>query len=465
MERARLIAARHERGWTQEHVANCIGVDRMTVQRWEQHRTTPHPYHLELLCQLFGQTAAALGLAEEEPLILPDVVEHEETIRNEQLLSLIGPDLTLRFVAVAFGTFKGYQDIQHTMMQIIEEEKAMNENAVTRRGALRHMVALPVLTLKLDVSALTSQLQRPPEEVLAQCAAGITACWELSKGGDENDLRLAFKGVTAYLPALKTIVRDFAPYRKEAASLVGQCASLKCLLSWHLQGLKEAIASGEEGIIYSKEAGDIPLLLGTLNRLAWAHYYNNQSKQALNVIGQAIPYLKEQKTLLSPHVVGGVYSTMAVVQAINGQQGTETSKLAADHFFAQGATGPGFVYMECTPADLVLKDGIVHYRQGLYKQAQDSLQQLIDVETLKTRLPLPERSRIEGINILTLASLKAKEKDMEQTIYLWKAGISGAIKLCSEQRFHEALLAYQIMESVWPTEQRIKELRDWTSHW
>jgi tetratricopeptide (TPR) repeat protein len=439
----------------------------MTVQRWEQNRTTPQPYHLERLCKLFGQTAAALGLAEERPVVVSDTTEREDTLRNEQILSLIGSDLTLRLVAVAFGPFRGYQVLQNAMIRIIEEDRAMNEHSITRREALRRVVMLPLLTLKLDVSALPAQLQRPPEEVIAQCAAGITACWELSKGSDENDLHLAFKGVSAYLPTLKTIVRDFAPYRKQAASLAGQCASLKCLLGWHLQGLKEAIAYGEEGIAYGEEAEDIPLVLGTLTRLAWAHYYNKQSKQALRVISQAIPHLKEQKVPLPSHVVSNVYGTIAVMQAINGQQGTEALRRATDHFFAQGATEDRFVYgvMECSHADLILKNGIAHYQQGLYEQAQDSLKQLIDPETLSTKFPLPERSRIEGINIMTLASLKAREKDMEQSISLWKAGISGAIKLRSEQRFDEALLAYEIIEGVWPGERRIKELRELTSHW
>src|SRR5581483_10086915 len=112
MERARLAAARNERGWSQEYVASSLGVDRITVQRWEKNRTTPQPYHLERLCKLFGQTAVALGLVEERLVVASNATEQEETLRNEQLLSLIGSDLTLRFVAVAFGPFRGYQVIQ-----------------------------------------------------------------------------------------------------------------------------------------------------------------------------------------------------------------------------------------------------------------------------------------------------------------------------------------------------------------
>ncbi len=75
-------------------------------------------------------------------------------------------------------------------------------------------------------------------EIINQCAAGIAVCWELSKGDDEHDLSPAFNGVSTYLPVLKAVVRDSAPYRKDAASLAGQCALLQCLLVGIFRGGK-----------------------------------------------------------------------------------------------------------------------------------------------------------------------------------------------------------------------------------
>jgi len=37
--------------------------------------------------------------------------------------------------------------------------------------------------------------------------------------------------------------------------------------------------------------------------------------------------------------------------------------------------------------------------------------------------------------------------------------------LRSEQRFAEALTAYDIMQALWPGDKQIKELRDLTRHW
>src|SRR5579859_7595334 len=108
---------------------------------------------------------------------------------------------------------------------------------------------------------------------------------------------------------------------------------------------------------------------------------------------------------------------------------------------------------------------MVRYQQGKHTDALSSLTHLIDPERLTLKSPLPERSRIEGLNTMALASLKAKDKDMERSIHFWKAGITGARALQSEQRFSEALVGYEIMEAVWPGEKTIKGLQELTVHW
>ncbi len=451
MEQTRLIQARMHKHWTQSQAAEHLGIDVTTLNRWERGKATPHAYNVQQLCDVYGVSAYELSLSGES-------VEQEP---HPDLHIMVGPDLTMRLLAIAFGPQRQYQVIQNKMITILEEG-TMNED-ITRREALRRVATLPLLTLGLNVSAPV--IRHPPEEILAQCAAGITACWELSKGDDESDLALAFKGASAYLPTLKVIVANSAKCRKDAASLAGQCALLQCLLGWHLQGLKEAIAYAQDAVTYSKEANDIPLLLSTLDYLAWAYYYDRKGKSALKVINQALPFLKMAKVPLSPHLQGGIYSTLALMQARNGEMGTEALHQAAEAFFAQPETDNRFVFMDYTRADLVLNDGMVHYHQGDYGKALDSLGQLIDPETLAVKLPLPERSRVEGLNTMALASLKYARRDMEQVIHIWKRGITEATKLKSEQRFSEALLAYDIAQAVWPGEKRVTELRDLVTHW
>jgi DNA-binding XRE family transcriptional regulator len=63
MERTKLTAARYDQGWSQERLAEHIGVSRVTVSQWERGCTHPYPIHVHRLCQLFGKTAEELDLA------------------------------------------------------------------------------------------------------------------------------------------------------------------------------------------------------------------------------------------------------------------------------------------------------------------------------------------------------------------------------------------------------------------
>ncbi len=62
-----LRAARKERGWTQQQVADYIGAPlALNISRWENGTAFPSVYYLQRLCQLFGKSAHELGLSQLE---------------------------------------------------------------------------------------------------------------------------------------------------------------------------------------------------------------------------------------------------------------------------------------------------------------------------------------------------------------------------------------------------------------
>ncbi|MBV9256775.1 MAG: helix-turn-helix domain-containing protein, partial [Ktedonobacteraceae bacterium] len=63
---------REQRGWSQAHLAEQVGVDVMTVRRWESGFSRPYPIYRERLCTLFGKSVQELGL-------LPAENEHVES--------------------------------------------------------------------------------------------------------------------------------------------------------------------------------------------------------------------------------------------------------------------------------------------------------------------------------------------------------------------------------------------------
>lgn len=60
--RAKLAAARYNQGWSQEEVAERVGVTRGTISGWEQGRTQPYPTHVQRLCTMYGKAASELDL-------------------------------------------------------------------------------------------------------------------------------------------------------------------------------------------------------------------------------------------------------------------------------------------------------------------------------------------------------------------------------------------------------------------
>jgi tetratricopeptide (TPR) repeat protein/DNA-binding XRE family transcriptional regulator len=66
-----LRVAREQQGWTQQELADRIGISQsFTISRWETGVALPRPYYIRRLCDLFGISAAELGL------LLP---AHDET--------------------------------------------------------------------------------------------------------------------------------------------------------------------------------------------------------------------------------------------------------------------------------------------------------------------------------------------------------------------------------------------------
>ena len=177
---------------------------------------------------------------------------------------------------------------------------------------------------------------------------------------------------------------------------------------------------------YSKEAQDVPLLLSALDYAAWVHSYAKRYQQALHTIEQALPLLKQKPHTapLPSHLCGGVYSTLAVMQAKNGQEATISLGLAKETFFAAPSEEPRFVYtVDHRASGIIVNEAAVQYYQGKADRALDALSQVVDPEKLVAKMPLPERARIETFNDMARPVLKSEHKQMERVIHFRRAAL------------------------------------------
>jgi transcriptional regulator with XRE-family HTH domain/tetratricopeptide (TPR) repeat protein len=483
---SKLAMARTERNLTQAQVAEYAEVDIATVCRWEKGTHQPYPRHVIKLCTLFEKPAHTLGLAPfEEQEIPPSPVAATRSREENIFAKYFQRDIELRLQHIMYdwlhrerSSGSSYAMLQYRLSQELEGDASMNEQSeqnhegmdISRRDALRRIALLPIQALSLD--ALGTPPKWAPEDILPHCAAGITACEHLSKGSYE-DMSIAYGVLTTYLTPLKEIVDQSPLHRQDAARLVAQALLIKATLSVHREGPKRAISYGKQADIYSKESGNLPLQLIILKRLAWMYGCDKQDRQALDTVLRAKTLLlKMQKKGIPVHhfIQSGVYGGVAKSQARNGldeeaivdihnaKKAFFTPKLSEDD---AAATVADFNYSQH-----IVEDGLTWYYLGQYEKALEVFASAIDLTTLNPKVPVASvRVRIEIINNETLASLKSPKKDMDLSLRLWKAGIQGAVNLRSEQRFGEALTAYDIMQALWPGDKRIKELRDFTRHW
>jgi transcriptional regulator with XRE-family HTH domain len=156
-----LRAARKERGWTQQQVADRIGAPlSLNISRWENGMAFPSAYYIERLCQLFGKSIRELGLSQldsetpVEPAPQPvsvkqmpssDVYETRQEMMAEQ-----------RFIASSSESLEG----------------AYPADLLTFRDNTLPLPLTPLVGRDEDVAAVSALLQRPEVRLVTLTGAG-----------------------------------------------------------------------------------------------------------------------------------------------------------------------------------------------------------------------------------------------------------------------------------------------------
>src|SRR5947209_15685163 len=96
---------RRRRGWTQERLAEAIGISVMTVKRWESGKALPQSYSLTKLSELFEKSIEELGISPDNGSIVPPRVWNIPFHRNpfftgrEEIITRLREALTSNQVA------------------------------------------------------------------------------------------------------------------------------------------------------------------------------------------------------------------------------------------------------------------------------------------------------------------------------------------------------------------------------
>jgi transcriptional regulator with XRE-family HTH domain len=493
-----LRAARQYLDLSQLEAAEQLHISAVTYQRWEQGRAKPQPYHRRQIRTAFGKAFQALGFkielpADEKeaaipsehtdiggycaPALLPlsassspptNAASSAALVQSDESEGLIKGHMIPYLWHLAHLPHLTIDERRGAIRQAIEEFDTMNaankNYRITRREALCSLATLPMITLGLTIPGSTVPSTHYGQ-ALAQCAASFEACWQLYRSNEASDVALAFKSVSKYLPELETIARNSSQYRQEALDLATRYALLQTLLGWSCVGPTETLQYARHAVILSKETGDISLQLSAYVKLAWGYFYLKQDPLALTTMQEAEGLLGQyfrnpNAQPLHPVAQSTIYSSLALMQARNGR----SPDLALGKVWEVDPGEEPYAVMSAKRSTLLMETGWAYCYYGDQIKAMQTLEQRVDPETLAPKIEQSEMGRVETINIMALASLRAPNRDLEKIIHLWTAGIEGAKARKDEQRFLEAVTTYDLMEVVWPGEPRIKDLRDLMQH-
>lgn len=456
-QRLRLMQARADRHWTQVQVAVQIGVDVCTYSKWERGTITPHPGNIQQLCDVFACSDVELGFHRDLLPASPTLSPLEFDIVDEARCFLTD-DLTMRLLTLALSSLDAY-----SMQREVIKQLDMNKDSLTRREALRRLATLPIAALHLNATVPTLAAQ--PGTILSQCSAGVVACWALRKG---KELSLANSAVSAYIPSLKEIVATSSHHRKAAADVLVQCYLLKTALSWHITTPTDGIAYTQQAETYSQIAEKPILQVAALRAQAAVHCYANQWEQALHA-GMQAKYLLDTtpKELIPPLARSYVYAGIATYQAYHQQKQDALTSLKKAHatFFEQSDDDAQPLWVDHNIGNLLINDGLTHSHLGLYKGAMDSFAQIEQRAIHDTTISFDGTIEAQIGQVMVEVSRDDCVRDMDRSIALWTQGIAGAKSIQSNKHYGDALVAYTTMKAAWPSEQRIKALRELTLHW
>jgi transcriptional regulator with XRE-family HTH domain len=480
--RPQLIAARERQHLSQQEVAEKLGVSKSAVHRWEKKGDVPQPYHIRQLCDLYSMTARDLGF----PEFTVDVQtitdgEHAQEPDNDALDAFRRRHVLRRIEVMVWNWSRRnarYHVLQIATLAELKDDNTMDE-VMSRRDVLRSLALLPIDMSKLSVRGAV--FKSPIEDILAQCAAGIVACWQLRKG---DELAFADQTISKYIPTLKAIVQT-APstQQKAAADLLAQCLLLKSTLARTIATANDALNYAQQAEIFCVTAENHLLHITTLRLKAAAFWYTNQWKRALLAAEQAKSLLEERdrqdkqkqpsvssqpaKEPIPQLVHSYIYAGLATYQAYDGSREDALLSLKKAHstFFAQSDNEVVPIWIDHSIGNLLVNDGSTHAHLGLYKGAVDALE-LIDTRYADDSA-IPLSCRLEAVldQVMAEVSRDDGKRNMQRCIHLWKSGIKGAKTLQSDKKFNEAIQAYKTMQVAWPGEKQVRDLREYIVHW
>jgi transcriptional regulator with XRE-family HTH domain len=420
-KREKLIAARRGKGWSQEALAEKVGVARNTLSAWERGIADPYPLHVQRLCEVFALSAEEL-------------------------------DLTIKIRPSGEILEQAKESIE-----AVGELSSSGGVAEALKIAAPHLASLQSLLLSSKHSyqamGLISNVMHS-----TSYARGVSALHDLYFEGARPDAIDALLPLYAEQTAMLAL--QSSPTQRAAARIASQAQRLLCEVGTDREDYGTAQQAGQRALYYGELAQDPNLPVAALISLGTIAFHRRFSATAVDIFERAIALFSDEVT---PLLKGRTYAGIAEVYAMQGelQKAMTAMGLAYDVFPMEPEKDPAYPYIRASRYSLyVFGDAQSRLFLDQPKEANKALITMAketndpEVEPI-TRLDLlyyqaetqiRQREIVPSTDILTEAALLAKSLD-------------------SRLYFSKLVASYETLRMQWPREAQITALKDVFRPW
>jgi transcriptional regulator with XRE-family HTH domain len=456
MRNEKLIQAREQRNWTQEDVAEEIGITRTAYARWEEKGVIPRPWAIKQACAVFKMSPEQLGfkkyasevstLAGGKHLVLPSSLP----VPSANGVGTASDMLSIGISALMLYRHTHECTLEELLFKVEQEMRRMDmtQKGIPRREMLHFLSALPLAFLGLTQGGSNQSLSLPAEETLPLYVTAIPACWRLYFDGGIAEVEQV---LPSYISQLSILAQQPSQYQKLAASVSSQAYQLSWLLALQHQDFGLALDAIKQAFYYGDIAGQDNLRLASLVRQAHIFFHLRRPIQQLQVHQKALQFNGDATPLLQ----GWLYVTLAESQAQLGYKDDAQNSLsiARDIFPDHPEDDPNFSYVPVDHFFFADHEAITQMHLDQSKHAWETLERIDKVVPVSV---VPRRVELQCRQAEALFKLG----EMDQCCaYVELAGTS-ALKLGSDLRYNEASETYQQMQLKWPHERKVKALSD-----
>lgn len=459
MRNEKLIEAREQRGWTQEVVAEKIGVSRVAYARWEEQGVVPRLWAINQASEIFHMTAEQLGFRK--------FASRSTTNKSLMPTSLVqvpgmmnaGADADMFSIALSALVLVQQMHgctLDELLFRTEQEMRELNimakehpEKSISRRETLKFLITLPAALIGLN--QLGSMVSLPAEEVLPAYVTAIPACWQLYFDGGLLEVAKVLPG---HITQLTALAQQNLKHEEAVANLLSQTHQLGYLIALQEQNFKTAQTHAQLAFHYAEMANDPNLRVASLIRQGNLFYTLKRPLQTLQKYQEAVQYSSNASPLLQSQAHIGLaeaYARFSDKSSSAGDEALHHRELAREMLPVNPEQDPHYAYTHFNKFTITNFEGLMYLHLGQPIQAWETFAE-VDKEVPASLVP----QRVELINRKTATLLALDE--MHATCDGLELAVPAAQRLGSELRYNEACEIYQQAHMKWPNEGRVRNL-------